>query len=47
MLGDIVNTYKTRNNILQINKHLSLEDFIGKYEALEPIDCVKLKQKIK
>lgn len=47
--------YKTRKNILQIKKHgklrknnnLSLEDMIGRYKAIAPINSVELKHALK
>lgn len=55
MLGDILNIYKTKKNRLQLrqanmhnrNKQLSLDDMIGKYKAIEPINCVEIKHKLK
>ena len=55
ILGDVMNIYKNRKNISRIsqtqirrkNKHLSLDDMVGRYRAIEPINCVELKSKMK
>lgn len=51
ILGDIMNIHKTKRNLLQLgrarNKRLSLDDMVGKYKAIEPINCVELKHKLK
>lgn len=50
-----MNIYKTKKNRLRLrqslrpiqNKHVCLEDMVGKYKAIEPINCVELKHKLK
>ncbi|WP_296873094.1 hypothetical protein [uncultured Methanobrevibacter sp.] len=50
-----MNIYKTKKNELQLrrhhrrfkNKRVSLDDMVGKYKAIEPINSVELKHKLK
>jgi hypothetical protein len=50
-----MNIYKTKENRLQLrrshrqfkNEHMSLDDMVGKYKAIEPINSVELKHKLK
>ena len=50
-----MNTYKTKKNGLHLkrphgqfkNKYLGLEDMVGKYKAIEPINSVELKHNLK
>ena len=45
-----------KKNILRIkqphnrrikNRHMTLDDMVGRYKAFEPINCVELKHKMK
>ncbi len=48
MLGDIMNINKNnKNNLGNVETHLSLKDMIGRYTATMPINCVNLKHKMK
>ena len=55
ILGDSMNIYKTKKNGLHLrrphrqfkNKHMILDDMVGKYNAIEPINSVELKHKLK
>jgi len=48
-----MSTYKPMKNRLHFKhprrhiKRLSLDDMVGKYKAIEPINCVELKHKLK
>lgn len=49
-----MNIYKTKKNGPHLrrhrqfkNKHMSLDDMVGKYKAIEPINSVELKHELK
>jgi len=50
-----MNIYKTKKKGFHLrrhhrrykNKHVSLDDMVGKYKAIEPINSVELKNKLK
>lgn len=50
-----MNIHKTKENRLHLrqphrqfkNEHMSLDDMVGKYKAIEPINSVELKHKLK
>ena len=46
MLGDIMNVNK-KNKLKTKETNISLDDMVGKYKSIEPINRVNLKHKMK
>lgn len=42
-----MNIGENKKNRFKKNKLLTLDDMVGRYKAIEPINCVKLKHKLK
>lgn len=43
----ILNVLQIKNPKFNKSCNLSLDDMVGRYQAIEPINCVELKQKMK